>query len=323
MTDLSRTTRSTFTFTSSDRTSTIRAYAWWPDGVDPAGTEQVSPRGAVQLVHGMAEHITRYDAFARVLADEGFVVCGHDQIGHGESSDPSRYGCIPSHGGEDLLLNDIGTVRELVSDRLAPGTPYFLFGHSFGSFLARAYISRCASGLAGAVICGTGFVDPAASAAGNAVARLCCRLRGDDAKVRLLHAMADGAYANAIPAAKTNFDWLSHNEENVRAYIMDPACGFMFSAGGYATLTALTAETCSKPCVERTPHDLPLLFVAGAEDPVGDEGEGVRKAYQMYQDAGFTDVTLQLYAGMRHEILNEDGRKAVYHDIIDWLEERS
>lgn len=323
MADQSKIERTTLTFDSSDRVSTIRAYIWWPQGIPSASTNRISPLGVVQIVHGMAEHITRYDAFARFLASKGFLVCGHDQIGHGESSRPELYGCIPSHGGEQMLLNDIGTLREIASERVAAKTPYFLFGHSFGSFLTRAYIARVPEGLSGAIICGTGFVDPAKSKAGNLLALACCKLMGDNARVRLLQAMADGAYANMIPQANTPFDWLSHNEQNVVSYMADPACGFMFSAGGYATLTALTAETCATPCAQAAPRDLPLMFISGAEDPVGDFGEGVRKAYELYLKTGHTNVLLKLYAGMRHEILNENGHEAVYADILSWLKEQA
>lgn len=326
MADEAKIERTTLTFNSSDRVSTIKAYLWWPHGSEPkvgVTEKKARPRGVVQIVHGMAEHITRYDAFARVLADAGYLVCGHDQISHGESSRPELYGCIPSRGGKQMLLNDIGTLRELVSDLVEAHTPFFLFGHSFGSFLARAYIARVAQGLSGAIICGTGFVPPATSKAGNVAASLCCKLMGDNAKVKFLQAMADGAYASAIPNAATPFDWLSHNEQNVRDYIADPACGFMFSAGGYATLTDLTAETCSLACAEKVPRDLPLLFISGAEDPVGDNGEGVRKAYELYLKAGCKDVSLKLYAGMRHEILNESGHEIVYHDLLSWLKEHA
>lgn len=324
MADAAKIERTTLTFDSSDRVSRIRAYVWWPQGIAPReGTpaDKASPAGVVQIVHGMAEHISRYDAFARTLAQAGYIVCGHDQIGHGESSRPELYGCIPSHGGEQMLLNDMGTLRELVSGLVTPKTPYFLFGHSFGSFLTRAYIARVAEGLSGAIICGTGFVEPATSKAGNLIALACCKLMGDNAKVKLLHAMADGAYASAVPDAQTPFDWLSHNRQNVLDYIADPACGFMFSAGGYATLTALTAETCSTSCAEKVPRDLPLLFISGAEDPVGDCGEGTRKAYELYLKAGCHDVSLKLYSGMRHEILNENGHEIVDNDILAWLKE--
>lgn len=299
-------------FASSEGTATIRATLWWPEG---------GPKAVVQLVHGMAEHISRYDAFASYLASRGFLVCGHDQLGHGDSCPPERWGCLPARTGRDVLVADVGILRGIV-ERRAPGVPFFLFGHSMGSFVVRAYVSRRGEGLAGAVICGTGFVPPATSAAGNAVARLVCLVRGEDFRSSLLHGMADGAYAKAVPAAQTPFDWLSYNRDNVRAYLADPACGYLFSAGGYATLTALTRETCDARCAAGVPRELPLYYVAGADDPVGDFGRGVEQAYRLALDADASDARLRLWPGMRHEILNEDGRQAVYDDLAQWMEER-
>ena len=318
-----------FTFASADGESTIHGRAAWPQGMGPAaekGTVDAAlprPRGIVQIVHGMAEHISRYDDFAAFLASHGYLVCGHDQIGHGESQDPSRWGCIPSRGGKEALLADIDRMRELADRQVAEGTPHFILGHSFGSFLARAYIARWGAGLSGVIISGTGYVAPITSSLGNALALLICRLHGDDYRSQLLHGMADGAYAKAIDGAQNGFEWLSHNEENVARYIEDPACGFMFSAGGYATLTDLTHETCRKECAQQAPKSLPLLYVSGAEDPVGSCGTGTTAAYQLARDAGATDVTLKLYPGMRHEILNENGHEVVYADLLDWLEARS
>ena len=132
--------------------------------------------------------------------------------------------------------------------------------------------------------------------------------------------MADGAYAKAIPNRRTDFDWLSHNQRNVDAYIADDACGFMFSADGYATLTELTAEVCTLECAQRGPHDLPLLYVAGAEDPVGELGRGVVRSAELARRAGSTDVTYRIFDGMRHEVLQEDGHAAVFDCVRGWLD---
>jgi alpha-beta hydrolase superfamily lysophospholipase len=313
------------TFVSNDGVTQIHARIWWPAGLARGENGALPrPRGIVQIVHGMAEHISRYDSFARFLAGNGYLVCGHDQLGHGKSvRDRSQWGCLPPKTGKDILIQDIHDLRGIVSARCAPGTPYFVFGHSMGSFETRVYISRHAEGLAGAIICGTGYVDPKTSAAGNAMARLICRLRGADHISGMLHSMADGAYAKAIPDAKSPFDWLSHNRDNVNAYIADPACGYMFSAGGYATLTSLTQEACSPACAQAVPNGLPLLYMAGAEDPVGDNGKGVTTSFKMAQRAGASDAQLKLYPNMRHEILNETGRQAVYTDVLNWLVARS
>lgn len=133
--------------------------------------------------------------------------------------------------------------------------------------------------------------------------------------------MGAGAFSKAAPGP-TGLEWLSHNVENVAAYVADPECGAMFSAGGYATLTALTREACSKACAARVPHDLPLLYVSGDGDPVGDMGRGVQTAARLAKQAGSTDVTCVIYEGMRHEILNEKDHTRVFGDVWGWLDQR-
>lgn len=312
------------TFLSRDGATQIHATLWWPAGCGLQGQGLPRPRGIVQIVHGMAEHVSRYDAFARYLAGNDFLVCGHDQLGHGESvASRSQWGCLPPKEGKEILLADIDQLRHLVEGRCAPGTPHFLFGHSMGSFETRVYISRRGQGLAGAVVCGTGYVDPKTCRMGTTLARAIARTRGADHLSPVLHGMADGSYSKAVPNAQSPFDWLSHNRDNVNAYIADPACGFMFSAGGYATLTSLTGEACSPACARAVPPDLPLLYISGAEDPVGDNGRGTTASFKMAQEAGAKDAHLRLYPNMRHEILNETGRQTVYNDVLDWLSERA
>ena len=306
-------------FTSGDGRTTIQGHIWWP---------AAEAKAVVQLVHGMAEYILRYDRFARFLNDRGFVVCGHDHLGHGDSvSDHSEWGRIPAHEGKDVLVGDVGRMRALAVGRVSQelpcdGLPYFLFGHSMGSFVVRSYISGCGDGLAGAIICGTGHIAPATSAAGNALARGIGRVRGEDYVSKLLGSLSVGAYAKAIENPRTPLDWLSYNEANVDAYIADERCGFAFSAGGNATLTALTREVCDMDCCRRVPHELPLLYIGGDADPVGNMGEGVRTAAQMARDAGSNDVTCTIYDHMRHEILNEDEGERVMGDVATWMEER-
>ena len=303
-------------FASTDGSTQIRGVIWWPDDVTHA-------HGVLQLVHGMAEHIMRYDNFARFLADKGYVVCGHDHIGHGESvRDRSEWGHMPAKGGRDVLVGDVGRMRALVRERVDAALPHFLFGHSMGSFVVRAYISECGQGLSGAIICGTGHIAPAMSASGNALARLISRTRGETYVSKLLGDLSVGAYAKAIDNPRTPLDWLSHNEANVDAYIADAACGFPFSAGGNATLTALTGEVCSPKSCAHIPHDLPLFYIGGDGDPVGSLGKGVRTAAQMARDAGVTDVACTIYEHMRHEILNELDHQRVYDDVLAWMEER-
>lgn len=298
---------------SSDGTTSLNVLVWRPEG---------TPRGTLQLVHGMCEHISRYDGFARAAAERGWLVFGHDQVGHGDSCPPDQWGVIPAERGRDILVGDVGLVRQAVEAE-APEGDHFLFGHSMGSFVVRAYLETGAAGLSGAIICGTGFPAPAASRLGASLARTIARLRGNAHYSALLHSMADGPYTKAVPNHQTDFDWLSFDQDNVRRYIADPACGYRFSAGGYATLTSLTAEVCVPECTRRYPKDLPLLYMGGMEDPVGDNGAGVQKAADLAHSTGSTDVTVRLYEYMRHEVLNEAKRAKVYEGTLAWMDERA
>lgn len=303
-------------FPSADGRSTIRALVWWP-----ALAAGARPRGVVQVIHGMAEHVERYDALARLFASRGFVVCGDDHAGHGASCDPDSYGCLPARGGAEALVADEHTLRRLVTERMGSDAPYLLLGHSLGSYIARVYLAEHGEGLAGVVLSGTGTLPVAVSWAGHALARLICAVRGEKYRSKLLDGMGVGGYARAVPGP-TGCEWLSHNEKNVATYVADPRCGFMFSAGGYAAVTKLTARACSLAWARRAPHDVPLLFVSGAEDPVGDNGRGVRAAAELARRAGQRHVDVRIYEGMRHEIFNEDDGGRVMADVLSWVEER-
>ena len=303
-------------FPSADGRSTIRALVWWP--ALAAGTRA---RGVVQVIHGMAEHVERYDALARLFASRGFVVCGDDHAGHGASCNPGSYGCLPARGGAEALVADEHTLRRLVTERMGADAPYLLLGHSLGSYIARVYLAEHGEGLAGVILSGTGTLPVAVSWAGHALARLICAVRGEKYRSKLLDGMGVGGYARAVPGP-TGCEWLSHNEKNVATYVADPRCGFMFSAGGYAAVTKLTARACSLAWARRAPHDVPLLFVSGAEDPVGDNGRGVRAAAELARRAGQRHVDMRIYEGMRHEIFNEDDGGRVMADVLSWVEER-
>ncbi len=213
-----------FGFPSADGTSTVHAVLWQSAAV-AAGQP---PRGVVQLIHGMAEHIGRYDGFARFLAAQGFAVCGHDHIGHGTTAaTPERFGLMPPEEGADIMVADAHCLRKRVTARFAQGTPYVMFGHSMGSLVLRCYLPRYGCGLAGAVICGTAMPPRLVSKAGNLLARAVVAWKGPDAKSPLLHRLADGAYSRAIPDARTPFDWLSRDPAVVDAFIADETAGFI------------------------------------------------------------------------------------------------
>lgn len=314
----------TITYASYDDTSTIRALLWEPDHeAAPSG-----PRGLVQLVHGMSEHVERYAGFAEYLCGRGFAVCANDHIGHGKTvASADDLGHMPLEKGEEVLLHDVNALRELVMRRLREDSgssgdlPYIIFGHSMGSFITRVYLTRYALGVRAAVICGTGQQPRALSAAGKALTRGIARSRGERYVSELVDGMGAGAYGKAIEGARTDVDWIATDPEVVDEYRRDPLCGQKFTVGAYHTLSTLVADATDPKLVARVPHALPLFFIAGAEDPVGDCGAGVERAAQMYRRAGMERVDVKIYPGARHEILNEPIKGQVYEDVSMWLDE--
>lgn len=304
-------------FASHDGVSRIHALLWQPD------RPTAVPRGIVQIVHGMAEHIDRYEPFARHLVSQGFVVCANDHVGHGKSvRDEADLGHLPLDGGNEVLIEDVHELRSLAASRFASTVPYVMFGHSMGSFITRSYLTRHADGLAAAVLCGTGQQSRLLSRAGNVLSRTIAASKGERHRSTFVDSLGAGAFSKAIADARTEVDWISTDPAVVDEYIADPACGQMFTVGGYATLTSLTLEATDASRAGLVPRDLPLLFVAGAQDPVGDCGKGVERAVAQYRAAGVESVDLKLYEGMRHEILNEPGKERVYADVEQWLKSK-
>ena len=309
-------------FASHDGKTQINAKIWTSakyGSSEQPGSE--APKAVIQIVHGMAEYIDRYDDLAEYLVSRGFVVCAEDHIGHGKSAASAQeYGHMPAHGGKGILLGGVHTLYRMVHE-LFPDAPYVLYGHSMGSFITRCYIARYGDELAATVLSGTGNVAAPLSKFGRTLARMLAAIRGEKHRSGFIDNMGAGAYGKRIENARTNLDWLSTDDAVVDSYIADELCGFMFTVGGYATLLDLTAEVVTPECAAKVPKELPVLLVAGDGDPVGDMGKGVRAAAQLLRDAGVQRVDCKIYKGMRHEIHNEIGHEQVYDDVVSWIED--
>lgn len=207
--------------------------------------------------------------------------------------------------------------------KVFPGVPYFLFGHSMGSFLSRTHLIRYPGRLDGCVLCGTGHMSPALIAGGKLIADREIRRLGRKAYSAKADQLAFGAYNKPFAPNRTRFDWISASEANVDAYIADPLCGGDTTLGLFRDMLGGLGIITKQANIERMDKDLPVLFIAGDQDPVGEMGKGVRRAYQAFRKAGVRDVSIKLYHGLRHEILNEASRRYVYQDVLDWLETRA
>lgn len=305
-------------YLSKDGETTVFALMW-----EPTGTAKVAPKAIVQIVHGMAEHIQRYDDFARYLVSCGFIVCASDHIGHGKSiTEKSEWGCLPAQDGMDILIEDVHELRKTVAARFSRKTPYFIFGHSMGSMVVRMYVTRYAEGLTGAILSGTSQQSALFTGVGRILARRIAASKGESHKSDFLHRMGAGAFAKGVENARTEFDWMSTDDAVIDAFIADESCGARFSAGGYSTVAEVAGAVTKQSNVAKVDKDLPLLFVAGTLDPVGNNGKGVTAAAEALTSAGVKRVDTILYEGMRHEVLNEPGHEQVYADVSAWMEAR-
>ena len=302
-----------FYYLSADEKTQIHAIEWMPE--EP-------PRAVLQLCHGMAEYIARYDDFGEFLSLNGYYVVGHDHLGHGESiTGTDQLGFFHEKKGNEYVVADIHTLRVKTEEKY-PDLPYFILGHSMGSFLVRQYIGLYGAGLSGAIIMGTGDQPTPLLMAGRMLCKVSSLLHGWHYRSQLVDGMAVGGYEKHFAKEKDGSNWLSRNPENVRKYKNDPMCGFMFTVNAYYHMFSGMIKMNRHEKDGKIPKKLPVLLVAGQEDPVGNYGKSVKAVYKKYKKSGVQDVKLRLYEKDRHEILNEVDRKEVFIDLFRWLEKR-
>ena len=281
---------------------------------EPKGTL----RGVVQISHGMSEHIGRYLPFFRFLANEGFVVCGNDHLGHGKSCpDNSRLGFFAPEKGYQYLIEDLHLVSLELKKRY-PDLPFFLFGHSMGSMIVRLYLSKYSSLLNGVVICGTAGPNPA-SKAGMLLYRQVIASKGMMYRSQKLKQLIFGSYNNRFHHPKSDCAWLSRDEQMVEAYENDPLCNFPFTASAYLDLLSLQYYSNTHLWYRTLDPKLPMLLISGSMDPVGNYGKGVTAVEKQLRRAGIQDLTMWLYPEARHELLNETNRDEVMRDVLSWF----
>lgn len=283
---------------------------WLPEG---------TPKGVVQIVHGIAEYVERYDAFARYLNGLGLVVVAEDHMGHGQSvGTGGTLGYFA--GGWFAAVED---THSLMKQTMAsfPGIPYLLFGHSMGSFMTRTILEKYPdSGISGAVICGTGWQPRALLPGVIRVVEEVCRRKGERNPSEKLQNLVFGSYNRRVEHPRTDYDWLTRDAKIVDDYVAHPLCGFTASAGLLRDMMRGIAYIEQPENLNRMKKDLPVLLIAGGDDPVGNYGAGVRRTVSEFQKHGMTDVSCRIYPLCRHEILNEINREEIFGDVGGWMQ---
>ena len=301
-------------FDSRDGEHKLHAIRWVPEAEKPVCI--------LQIVHGMTEYIDRYDEFARYLAERGILVVGDDHLGHGKSVRPGEpYGYFCKHDAPTVLVRDEHRLKKLMQKKYA-NVPYFILGHSMGSFITRNYLFRYGKGIDGAIIMGTGMPSKPVLLSGLALTTIQGLIYGDDHVCKLVNNMSFSSYNKRIDMAKEPGNWLSKNDENLVKYAGDPMCNFTFTANGFQTMFRLIYNLHDREKLKKMPPSLPVIFLSGEDDPVGDYGKAVRQVYQSFKEIGMENVQIKLYPKDRHEILNELDREDVYGDIYRWILQR-
>lgn len=290
----------------------IHCCKWMPEG---------EPKGILQIVHGIAEYIERYDAFAEYLNTLGFIVVAEDHMGHGQSI---NNGGIQGyfHGGWFAAVEDSYHLLEKTSAEY-PELPYVLFGHSMGSFMARTMLCKYPdSNIRAAIICGTGWQPGALLTAAIPMCTLVAKKVGEENPSEQLQKLVFGGYNKRVEHPRTDFDWLTRDAKIVDAYIAHPLCGFTASSGLLREMLKGIRYIQQNQNLSAMKKELPVLFIAGGDDPVGSYGKGVQQASDAFRKVGMQDVTQKIYPLGRHEILNEINKEEVYRDISDWLQSK-
>ena len=304
-----------FYFPSSDGQTQIHVIQWFPE----AGVKAV-----LQISHGMVEYINRYDEFAAFLAKQGYAVVGNDHLGHGKSvQDDSWLGYFTEKEGNKVVLRDIHRLR-LMTEKRFPDVPYFILGHSMGSYMLRKYLTIHNDDLRGAIIMGTGCVPDNTTKLGINVCKFLAKIFGWHHRSKLVESLSfGGPYKKYDLSGKTlSNSWLTKDEDIVKFYYSEPRCTFKFTLNGYLGLMEAVLYDNQLENVKKVPNKLPIFIVSGQDDPVGDNGVGVKKVYDLFKEAGSLDITYKLYENDRHEILNETDRDKVYADLLAWMRVR-
>lgn len=292
---------------SSDQKNTLAGIMYVPNG---------DIKGIFHLVHGMTEYIGRYAPLFETLASAGYLCVGFDNLGHGNTAREEDLGFIASKNGWQFMVDDVKLFADNIKAEY-PDLPYYLMGHSMGSFITRVAVSRYPDLADKYICCGTAGSNPAAGA-GLALCSIIKAFRGEKAISPFIENIAFGSYNKRFDG-DTKYEWLTKDRDIIEKYAQDKFCTFHFTVSAMHDLITLIKICNGKKCFNDTKNDLPILLIAGDMDPVGNYGKGVKQVYDNYKSSGKCDVTIFLYKDCRHEIHNDSCRDQMTEDILKFI----
>lgn len=279
------------------------------------------PKAILQISHGMCEYLERYEDFIDFLTGNRILVCGNDHLGHKNSVvSKDKLGYFAPKDGWKYLVKDLAKITYIMKDSY-PNLPYFLLGHSMGSFIARLYISQFSSFVDGTIICGTAGSNPLIDFA-SLLTTLVYKIKGEFYRSSFINKLMFGSYNKKYKTVRTNSDWITKDEAIVDKYVNDEYCTFIFTTSAFCDLVKLLKTVSSDSWYNAIPKNLPIFLISGDMDPVGNYGKGILEVERRLKERNLEDLTTKLYKDDRHEILNETDRQIVYQDILNWIDNR-
>lgn len=289
----------------------INCYKWYDDNL--------KPKAIIQIVHGMAENIFRYDEFAKQLVLNGYMVYGHDHRGHGETAKSIEdIGYMSDNDNFKAMLQNVKDINDYIKKE-NKNLEIVLFGHSMGSFISQRYIQLYGETLKGVVLSGTNGKHNFEVNLAIVLSFIETKLKGRKHKSKVMDKLSFKGFNKNITNPRTNFDWLSRDEKEVDKYIKNPYCGGVFSSSYFYDFTRALKYIQKIDNLNKINKKLPIYILGGENDPVGYNGKGIINLYNTYKKIGIDNVSYKLYKGGRHEMLNEINKKEVTEDIIEWI----
>jgi alpha-beta hydrolase superfamily lysophospholipase len=290
----------------------LKTYVWRPSG-------DLKTKGCIQIVHGMGEHARRYHDVAEFFTRKGFVVIAHDQRGHGASvHEFTKLGFLGKNIGWQQIVEDIKSVNDFIKFSF-PENRITILGHSWGSFLVRAYVSLYLETVDGIILSGTSWQTKANLISGMVVSKIQRLFSGFAHPSKLLDKLSFGKFNSYFKPNKTTFDWLSRDENVSLNYISDPYCNVICSNSFFTELFRLLSFIQKKELYKNLQKHKPFFVIAGTKDPVGNFTLGPKKFIRFLEKNGIENIQSKFYLDCRHEILNELNKEEVYSDIYQWI----
>lgn len=276
-----------------------------------------SPKGIIQIVHGMAEYVARYDNFAKFLNSKGYIVFGDDHRGHGDTAGEANLGVTNKNCFTDTV-SDISTLTDKIIEKYK--LPLFIFGHSYGSFLCQRYIQLYSGKIQGVVLSGSAWMGSGLVKMGKMLANFQGAFIDHKKPAKLISKLSFGAFSNPFTDTDMKNRWLSRDKDVVKSYNDDVYCGYVMSIGFQVSFMNNVTKLNNRESLEKIRKDLPIFITSGSLDPVGGNSKLVRKLYEMYTELCIKDVSIKIYDNARHEILNEINKDEVYADMLNFFD---